>query len=375
MTNPQTTALSTVAGVRDGAVRDRPRPTGFGVASIGLAATLVLNTVLGPLGVGLIEYPLSDTLRNQLIGLEIVTVAMVVPLSVAAGILAFRNHRAAAALAFGPAAYTAYMFAQYVLGPEYAEYRAVILFQVAVFAFGVLLAVWAWQLIDENLLPAISARRARLYGIVLLALAAFVISRYLGAISGCLHGSPIPEEFAEARAFYWSIVLLDLGVVVPATVAAGVGLLRGARWSGKALYAVLGWFFLVPPSVAAMAAVMLVNDDPDASAGQVLVFAIAAVVFAAFAVRVFLPLLATTAARCAAPLRSTQRSRAGNVRTVRRQSADSFEVTRVSRISPGRSGADSRRCSRVPVTCWRGSSRSIALPMIIVVLRAGQLFP
>ncbi|HEY5852538.1 MAG TPA: hypothetical protein VIW24_00425 [Aldersonia sp.] len=78
--------------------------------------------------------------------------------------------------------------------------------------------------------------------------------------------------------------------MVPATVVAGIGLLRGARWSRKALYAVLGWFALVPPSVAAMAAAMFVNDDPNASAGQVVVFSVAAIVFAAFAARVYLPL-------------------------------------------------------------------------------------
>ncbi|HEY5854112.1 MAG TPA: hypothetical protein VIW24_08695 [Aldersonia sp.] len=280
----------TVVRLRRTAVRDGDPPRGFGIALIGLAAALVLNTVLGPLVAGVVEYPFSDTLRNQLIGLEIVTVAMVAPLSLAAGILASRGHRAAAVLAFGPAAYTAYMFVQYVLGPEYAEYGPVIVFQLALFACGALLAVWAWQLIDDDSLPAISRRRARVYGIVLLALAAFVISRYLGAISGSLRDGPIPEEFAEARTFYWSIVLLDLGVVVPATIIAGIGLLRGARWSRKALYAVLGWFALVPPSVAAMAAAMFVNEDPHASAGQVVVFSIAAIVFAALAVRVYLPL-------------------------------------------------------------------------------------
>lgn len=169
-------ANETVVRPRRTALRDGDPPRGFGIALIGLAVALVLNTVLGPLVAGVVEYPFSDTLRNQLIGLEIVTVAVVAPLSLAAGILALRGHRAAAVLAFGPAAYTAYMFVQYVLGPEYAEYSPVIVFRLALFACGALLAVWAWQLIDDDSLPAISRRRARVYGIVLLALAAFVIS-------------------------------------------------------------------------------------------------------------------------------------------------------------------------------------------------------
>ena len=78
--------------------------------------------VLGPLGTETIQYPFTGTLLNQMIGLEVVTVALVAPLALAAGLLALRGHRAAPFLGFGPAAYTAYMFVQYVLGPEYAEY-------------------------------------------------------------------------------------------------------------------------------------------------------------------------------------------------------------------------------------------------------------
>jgi hypothetical protein len=108
--------------------------------------------------------------------------------------------------------------------------------------------------------------------------------------------TPLPREVAEEPAFYWSIVLLDLGVVVPAALAAGVALWRGGVLAAPGLYAVVGWFALVPPSVAAMAAVMLLDGDPFASLGQVLLLSAAAVVFAAFAVVVFRPLFATSGA-------------------------------------------------------------------------------
>lgn len=275
--------------------------TAFGVLLLTLAAALVVNTLLGPLGVDIVDYPISRTLLNQLIGLEVVSVAIVAPLCVAAGVLALRGHPAAGPLGFGPAAYTTYMFLQHVLGPEYGDYAPVVPFQLAVFTLGGALAVWAWAVVDDRRLPVLTRRAERRYGAVLLALAAFVVSRYIGAVTGTIAREPIAAEFADARTFYWSIVLLDLGVVVPATTIAGVALIRGARPAHIALHAILGWFALVPPSVASMAAAMVVNDDPHGSIGQVIVLSVVAVLFAAFAAWVYRPLFRARGAAAGRP--------------------------------------------------------------------------
>ncbi|WP_206510402.1 hypothetical protein C5142_22980 [Rhodococcus sp. BGS-1C] len=259
----------------------------FATGMFVLAVLLVSNSILGPLGIGIIDYPISTTLQNQLIGLELVTLVLVTPLSIAAGVLALRGHRAAGPLAFGPAAYTAYMFVQYVLGPEYATFNSVVLFDLGIFALSAVLTVWAWTITDTASMPDMTPTRQRVYGVVLLALAAFILSRYLGPI----FGGAMPAEFADARTFFWSIVLLDLGLVVPATTITAVALFRGTRSAQKALYAVLGWFALVPPSVAAMGAVMVARSDPNAAVGQVVVLAIVAIVFMVFAATVFRPLL------------------------------------------------------------------------------------
>jgi hypothetical protein len=279
--------------VRPQLARATGQQRGYGVLLLSLAAALLANTAIGPLGTGLVSYPLSASLRNQLIGLEVVTVLLVVPWCLAAGLLALRGRPQAALFGFAPAAYTAYMFIQYVLGPEYGEYRLVALFHVALVTLSGGLSLWAWSLSLDVPLPALSHRRERAYGVVLLALTAFVVVRYLGALAGSVTGAPIPQEFADARTFYWSIVLLDLGVVVPGTLVAGVALLRGCRLGHRAMYAATGWFALVPPSVAAMAVVMLAQDDPNASVATVIVLGLAALAFVAFAVTVSVRLLRT----------------------------------------------------------------------------------
>lgn len=53
----------------------------------------------------------------------------------------------------------------------------------------------------------------------------------------------------------------------------------------------MGWYALVPPSVAAMSATMVINDDPHAVPGQAIMLGGVAILFAGLAVWIFLPLL------------------------------------------------------------------------------------
>lgn len=263
----------------------------YGLLQLLLAAVLLLNSLLGPLVLGVASYPITDSMENQLIGLELVTMFLVVPWAAGAGVAALRGHSSAPLVGFAPAAYAAYMFVQYVLGPEYDRYSVTVLAQVGIFVLAAGLTLASWSLSRTAPLPALQAAQRTRDGWVLVALAAFVLLRYAGAILGAFSGEPLGAEFAEERTFFWSIVLLDLGVVVPCTVAAGVALLRGAAVGRRALYAVVGWFALVPPSVASMALVMWVRDDPHASLATVVLLGVASLVFGAFAWHTVRPLL------------------------------------------------------------------------------------
>lgn len=261
----------------------------LGVALVTQGVGLIANSLLGPLVADPIAYPWSETLRNQAIGLEAVSLFLVAPISLLAGVLALRGHLAAPVLAFGSAAYTAYMFLQYVIGPEYRYYAGALPLHLALFVLGTGIALAAWSSLDPDRLD-MPRRRQRRYGVLLLALAGFIVARYVPALLAGRAGDPLPAEFRSDVSMYWSIFLLDLGLVVPATIASAVALVRGTSWGLKALYAIIGWFALVPPSVAAMGIAMIANDDPGASPGQVIGLSVPALVFAGLAVRLYRPL-------------------------------------------------------------------------------------
>jgi hypothetical protein len=262
----------------------------LGVLLIIFALGLALNSLLGPAFSGLIRYPLSQTMLNQTIGLELFSLFLLAPITIWIGLRALRGHRVAAYLGIGPAAFGVYMFTQYILGPEYAMYPTQVLLHLGMFVLSAAILWMAWpQLWWIGPLPV---RNGRLWAGVLAFLAVFILVRYLDPLVKMLQGGGLMSPaFADDVTMYWTIFLLDLGLLVPFILVVSIALLQGIPWASRALYGVIGWFALVPPSIAVMSLVMLWNNDPHASAVSTLVLVASAAVFAWLAYLLYRPVL------------------------------------------------------------------------------------
>lgn len=268
----------------------------LGYGLIALAAGLAANSLMGPLVFEVIEYRYSTSLINQGIGLDAVALFGAVPVAVIAAVLVLRGHRAGPVLGFVPAAFAAYMTPQYVVGPEYLDLpgnnEQFFLFHLALFVLAVAMLLLAWRAVDPAGLEPSTRRSDRLRSLVLFGVAAFVLlGRWLPILPDLLSGDPTTTDYLENPTAFMLIGILDLGLVVPAAITAAIGLRIGTRWARTAAYAVIGWFALVPASVAAMAITMVVNDDPNADTGLMTVFTVAAVVFTIGAAVLYRPML------------------------------------------------------------------------------------
>jgi hypothetical protein len=260
-----------------------------------IAAGLTAVALLGPLASGLIDYRVTETLKNQTIGLDAVSLFVVAPLSVFAAVRVRQGHVVGSALALGIGAYTSYMLVQYILGPDYAHLPGnnELLFPLylLLFSAGGLVTIAAWNGVEDASL-ALSPGRERLISRRLLpVLAVLAFSRYLPALSDAMSSTPADDGYLAGPSFFWAIAMLDLGVFLPLTVAACVGLVRGAHWASKALYTVVGWFGLVGPAVAAMAITMYLNEDPNGSAASAGFMTVLGIAFLALALSAYQPLL------------------------------------------------------------------------------------
>lgn len=253
-----------------------PRSVGIGLVllAIGLAA----NTVIGPAVLDLVDYPVSETLRNETVGLELASLALVAPWSLLAGVLLLRGRRFGTVLAMAPAAYTAYMLVQYLAGLPSLEYGPHHLLQLGLLVLSGWILIEAWCAAADTVAVA-DEPHARRWALALAGMAGFIVLRWSPSLAGAVEGSDLPEAYAGDPGMHWTIFVLDLGVVVPCSIAVARGLWVGRGWAVTGLHALVGWFALVPPSVLAMALTKHVNGDPLASAVDSTMFAVATVVF------------------------------------------------------------------------------------------------
>jgi hypothetical protein len=265
----------------------------LGGALLALAAGLAALALLGPLAAGAIEWRISPLVRNQLLGLDAVSLALVAPLAACAGALTLRGNPLGPLLGLPVAFYVAYMVPQYVLGPDYLRIdgnneRAFPL-MLALLVLAVVALVATWNAID---LPGRPSGRENRTGRVLLPVAAVVVfSRYAAALPDLMSGSPASADYLAGPTFVWTITLLDLGIGLPAIVATCLGIRRGAAWGRRALYAVVGSLALVGLAVAGMAVAMFLRDDPAMSAGGMAMMVALGGALGALAAYVFAPLL------------------------------------------------------------------------------------
>ena len=264
-----------------------------------LAAGLVANSLLGPLVFGVIDYRFTESLVNQGIGLDAVAFAAVVPIAIAAARLSARGHRAGPVLAFIPSTFTLYMAPQYVIGPDYTglpgNNERFFLLHLALFVLAGAVGAVAWRAIDhDDVLPR-SPSSDRRRSLVLSAAAVFiVVGMYGNALIALIGGDPSTSGYQENPTSYMLIAFLDLAVVVPGFLVAAAALALHRARGRTAAYVAIGWFSLVPAAVAAMAVVMSIEDDPDASTGATIGFVVAGALFTAAAAHLYRPLFAST---------------------------------------------------------------------------------
>jgi len=261
---------------------------GIGVAVVAL---------LGPLGADVIEYRVVEAIDWQITGGDIAALFLVAPSAIAAGWLLMKGRKSGAVVALAPTAFGVYTYMQLTLGGEFGiqagnSERFFPLF-LAMFLLAGTGLIGAWGRVDSGWLPEPSPTLRRVVVTVAFVLAAFLtLGLHLPGVIDIVGGEPYDAAYVDSPTVYWVVKLMDLGVVVPAAIGAGVGLLRRAPWAAKVMYAVVGWGALLGSAVAGMAIVMQANDDPTASLANSIVFTAFALAFVTLAIWIYRPVFA-----------------------------------------------------------------------------------
>lgn len=241
---------------------------GLGIATV---------SVLGPLGTGALAYRTSETTLNQVIGGDLAGLAVVAPCALVAAALVRGRHPLGPVIAIAPGLWAVYMYLQLMVGQEYLQLpgntERFFPLLLALFVLGQAVAVLAWRVASTGPAPSFGARLERTTGIVLVVLAAFLVfGLHLPTLLEAMGDTPTTLEYLSSPTAFWIVKVMDLGIVVPAALAIGVGLIRHAAWARRPAVALLATYTLLSAAVTGMAVVMFANHDPDGTVANVVTF-------------------------------------------------------------------------------------------------------
>lgn len=261
-----------------------------------LGAGAALVALLGPLAGDVIRYHASEGAVNQIVGGDVAGLVLVAPLSVLAGVLVWRGHRAGPVLALGPAVYALYMYSQLALGGDFVRYpgnsERFFLLYLGLFVVAAAIAVRSWTMIDVQRMPSTARWVDRTLAIFFLVVALFlVVGLHLPGLVDAWAEQPTSSEYLADPAVFWLVKFMDLGIVVPALVVTGIGILRARPWAAKVKYAAVGWTALLGSSVAGMAIMMQATGDPASTIANTVAFSVFAAIALVMAAVVYAPLL------------------------------------------------------------------------------------
>jgi hypothetical protein len=241
-------------------------------ALLTLATLVAVNVLLGPLGLGVIQWRVSAIGLNQTYGADGAALGLVVPTAIAAAWLWHRRARLAAPLALGVGLATLYYAVASALGPDYIRYdgnnERFFLILLALTILGWTVAARAWAALDAHPpFPAFWLGRS-LGTVLIVGGAAIGLAWTRQLLDIAISGSPTGADalaYVDAPSAFWLVRVVDLGFIVPICLGTGAGLWRGTPTAVKAAYGVTAFMNLQAVSVLSMGAIMLWRQDPTAS--------------------------------------------------------------------------------------------------------------
>jgi hypothetical protein len=260
-----------------------------------LALGMAVSAVLGPLVLGLLQYRTSPTTLNQLEGSDAAVLFVVAPVTLVAAALAARRHPAAPPLAAGAGVFAVYTYAQVIIGQEYlrlpGNVERFFPLLLAVFVLAEASVVLGWRGLPDEL-PGLGLRVRRVCAVTLFLVALFlVVGLHLRTMLLAWQNPAGMTEYSSSPTPFWLVKLMDLGIVVPGALVIGAGLWRGAAWAARPAYVLLTGYTGLGVSVTAMAVLMNLRHDPDASLGLAVGFGVFAVALGLLAAMLYRPLV------------------------------------------------------------------------------------
>lgn len=252
-----------------------------GTAVVAVVALLAI-TLLGPLGIGTLRYPTSQSAIWQVQATDLVNAVLIAPILLAGALLHLVRRSAAKYLLVLPAMDLFYTGLTYGVGEEWNSsvysgnsYAFAPLFLVLIVA-SVLLTIGGLSLFHAEDAPELSRRAVRRLAAVLLPFLALFAFLWLSQIVQVITtGNTSDGSYGATPTSFWIVRYLDLGVTIPLGILLPYLLWTHARGAYPLAILFAGYFVTLGTTVVAMGAILAYHHDPSvqgANAVQLVLF-------------------------------------------------------------------------------------------------------
>jgi hypothetical protein len=227
------------------------------MAAFPLAALIAIAS-LGGILIPSLYVRESANWAAQAVGQDWMDLVLAVPWLTATGVLAMRGSTRALSLLAGGLLYTVYTFAIYALG---MHFNAMFLVYCAVLGLSFFaLSGIAADLAAEGRVPARSAQSekisTRTAGFYLVAIGVLFAFAWLSEVVPAILWNDVPKSITEAGTPTNPVYVIDLSVILPLHLIAGIALLRGRPVGSILAPVVLAFGVLMASSIAGMMLLM-----------------------------------------------------------------------------------------------------------------------
>ena len=251
----------------------------IGFLAILCGTILAYISIIGPLGLSILEHRTSPSGIYQTIGQDLANLIILAPLLIIGGITHILKKPCSKYLLILSPIYLLYMALSYSIGQEWNRIEYLGNIEQYFYRFlvlivgGVILLIYTLSNFDSIDAPEFNRKSLRIFAIVLsFALLIFAIM-WIGEVNEVLKtGDTASGSYSSAPTIFWVIRAFDLGISIPLGFISTYLLLKQPKKYYSLILLSYGFFITMITAVNCMGFVMLANQDPEFQSGGLILF-------------------------------------------------------------------------------------------------------
>lgn len=243
-----------------------------GCTAILCAAVLVAIAVLGPLGLGVIQYRTSQSAIYQTMGQDLADLLLLVPLLLIGGGFHLRRRDGSKYFLVMTSITLIYTGLSYGIGQEWSNpaytgnVENYFWFFWAMVVGGIIIGMTSLSMFTEDDAPEFGRRGLRVYvGFMSIFLLLFALMWSSEVFEVMATGATTSGSYESAPTVFWVIRYLDLGVSIPLGFISIYLLVTRPKQAYPVILLFFGFFVTLGTAVNTMAVVQVLSGDPEVS--------------------------------------------------------------------------------------------------------------